>query len=452
MPTLAGQGTATASSAPWLDASKPTQARVAALLNSMTLAEKVGQMDQQLVDNVTDPNSANCNTGNFGMPNPACMQTFFVDQHVGSVLAGGTDNPIDTTGNGGVGNTGFDWANEYNMIQGYAIQHSRLHIPVIFGVDAVHGFGHPWQAPLFPQSIGMGATWDPAAAQLGGAATANALRATGWVWDFAPVQDLSRDNRWGRTYETWAEEPVLSAAMGGANVKGMQSSGPANSLNVTATVKHFAGYSQAVNGHDRNEALLPLSYLQSLILPSYAGGIDAGSGTVMVNSGSINGIPATASHYLLTEILRNQMGFKGVVISDYQDVPALQSAYHIAPDLAGAIALAVNAGVDVSMEVTHPEQWQAAILQDVATEKISRARIDQAVGRILTLKFKLGLFDQPCVSNPNAACVDAGAANAVVTSGREATLKAAQESITLLRNQNNALPLSATGQVVVTGP
>src|SRR5947208_5269408 len=172
----------------------------------------------------------------------------------------------------------------------------------------------------------------------------------------------------------------------------------------------------------------------------------------MVNSGSINGVPATASHYLLTEILRGQMGFRGVVISDYQDVPALQSAYHIAPDLASAIALAVNAGVDVSMEVTHPELWQAAILQDVANGKISRSRIDQAVTRILTLKFKLGLFDQPCVSNATASCVEANAANAAVTAGRSRTLKAAQESMTLLRNQGNALPLSPTSNVVVTGP
>src|ERR1700704_4378874 len=334
MPTLAGQGNTNSPPAPWLNGSKPTADRVTALLNSMTLAEKVGQMDQQLVDNVTDPNSANCNTGNFGMPNPACMQTFFVDQHVGSVLAGGTDNPIDTPGAGGAGNPGYDWANEYNMIQSYALQHTRLHIPVIFGVDAVHGFGHPWQAPLFPQSIGIGATWDPAAAQPGGTITANGLRATGWVWDFAPVQDLSRDNRWGRTYETWAEEPVLSAALGGANVQGLQAPGADKSLKVTATVKHFAGYSQAVNGHDRNEALLPLNYLQSLLLPSYTGGLAAGSGTVMVNSGSINGVPATASHYLLTDILRKQLRFKGVVISDYQDVPALQTAYHITPDLA----------------------------------------------------------------------------------------------------------------------
>ena len=455
LPTLASQVSASTAtpSRPWLDASKPTTARVDALLHAMTLPEKVGQMDQQLVDNLTDPNSANCNTSTFGMPNTACEQKILVDQHVGSVLAGGTDNPIDTTGNHtGVGNTGLDWANEYNMIQSYAIQNSRLHIPLIFGVDAVHGFGHPWQAPLFPQSIGMGATWDPAAAKAGGAATADALRATGWLWDFAPVQDLARDNRWGRTYETWAEEPVLSAAMGGANVQGLQTPGGANSLNVTATVKHFAGYSQSVNGHDRNEALLPLNYLQSVLLPSYAGGVDAGAGTVMVDSGSINSVPATASHYLLTDILRKQMGFQGVVISDYQDVPALQTAYHIVPDLAGAIAKAVNAGVDMSMEVTNPDQWQTAILQDVTTEKISRARIDEAVRRILTLKFQLGLFDQRCVNDMTVPCVNATAADAAVTAGRGTTLNAARESITLLRNQANALPLSPSSSIVVTGP
>jgi len=435
----------------WLDADKPIHARVNALLDAMTLAEKVGQMDQQLVDNVTGPSNA-CGSQGFAQPNPTCMKTVLVDNYTGSVLAGGTDNPPDTTGQGGTGNTGYDWANEYNMIQKYAIENSRLHIPLIFGVDAVHGFGHPWQAPLYPQSIGMGATWDPSAAQAGGTATADALRATGWVWDFAPVQDLSRDNRWGRTYETWAEEPVLSAAMGAANVHGLQTAGPAHSLDVTATVKHFAGYSQSVNGHDRNEALLPLNYLQSMILPSYAGGIDAGAGTVMADSGSINAVPATGSHYLLTDILRKQMHFQGVVISDYQDVQALQTAYHIADDPAEAIAKAVNAGVDMAMYVTNSDQWQAAILEGVQSHAISMARINEAVRRILTLKFNLGLFDQPCVNNPNTPCVDASAANAAVTAGRDATLHAARESMTLLRNQNNTLPLSASANVVVTGP
>src|SRR6266487_4126833 len=290
----------------------------------------------------------------------------------------------------------------------------------------------------------MGATWDPSAARAGGVVTANALRATGWIWDFAPVQDLSRDNRWGRTYETWAEEPALAAAMGAANVSGLQSAGGPNSLKVTATVKHFAGYSESINGHDRAEAQLPLRYLQDTFLPSYAGAVDAGSGTVMVDSGSVNGIPATASHYLLTTLLRGRLGFKGVVISDYADVPALASTYHMAPDLAGAAALAVNAGVDMAMLPFNADQWQAAMQQDVKDGSISMARINQAVARILTLKFSLGLFDHPMV--------DASKADAAVEAGRDVTLQAAQESITLLRNQGNALPLSPTAKLVVTGP
>ncbi len=448
-----GGALTTTSAAAWLDAARPVSARVDALLGAMTLPEKVGQMDQQLVTTLTDTNGATCGDSGWNTPNPACLQKILVTDHVGSVLAGGTNNPPDTTGGGGVGNTGFDWATEYNIIQQYAIKNSRLHIPLVFGVDAVHGFGHPWQAPLFPQSIGIGATWDPAVAQAGGAVTANALRATGWVWDFAPVQDLSRDNRWGRTYETWAEEPALASALGAANVRGLQAAaGPGGGLKVSATVKHFAGYSQAVNGHDRNEALLPLNYLQNTILPSYAAAIDAGSGAVMVNSGSVNGVPATGSHYLLTDILRGQLGFKGVVISDYQDVQALQSTYHVAADLPGAIAVAVNAGVDMGMVVSNPDQWQAAILQDVNTGKISHARIDQAVRRILTMKFELGLFDQPCAADPSKPCVDASAANAAVTAGRDRTLKAARESVTLLRNQNGVLPLSPSAKVVVTGP
>src|SRR5689334_12898829 len=219
--------TATSASASGIPAYRnshlPVQARVADLLGRMTLPEKIGQMVQIEATQVTDTSNNCTSQGGFNLPNPVCEQKIFIDNHVGSILAGGTDIPPDTTGNNGTGNTGLDWANEYNTMQSYAINHSRLHIPVIFGVDAVHGFGHPWQAPLFPQSIGMGATWDPAAAMAGGQVTGNALRATGWVWDFAPVQDLSRDNRWGRTYETWAEEPQLAAAMGGAFVRGLQS-------------------------------------------------------------------------------------------------------------------------------------------------------------------------------------------------------------------------------------
>src|SRR6266699_5007815 len=315
MPASAKTSTAAAASArpAYLDAKLTVQARVNNPLGRMTLPEKTGQIVQIEVTQVTDTSDKCTSQGGFDLPNPVCEQKIFVDNNVGSILAGGTDIPVDTTGKGGTGNTGQDWANEYNSMQAYAIAHSRLHIPVIFGVDAVHGFGHPYQAPLFPQSIGMGATWDPSAARAGGAVTANALRATGWSWDVAPVQDLSRDNRGGRTYEAWAEEPALAGAMGGAFVSGLQSGSGGHALKVTATVKHFAGYSESINGHDRSEAQLPLRYLQDTFMPSYAGAIDAGAGTVMADSGSINGVPATASHYLLTTLLRDRLGFKGVV-------------------------------------------------------------------------------------------------------------------------------------------
>src|SRR3954462_14409003 len=311
--TLSVTAAAPAGGSPrYLDQKASIHSRVNDLLHRMTLQEKVGQMDQQLVDDVTGPSSA-CGSRGWAQLNQSCLKTWLVDNYTGSVLAGGTDNPPDTTGQGGTGNTGYDWANEYNMIQKYAIENSRLHIPLVFGVDAVHGFGHPWQAPLYPQSIGMGAPWDPAQARAGGAATADALRATGWTWNFAPVQDLARDNRWGRYYETWAEEPALATALGAANAKGLQES-QSHERNVAATVKHFAGYSQSINGHDRNEALLPLNYLQRTLLPAYAGGIDAGALSVMANPESNKAVPAHASHYLLTDILRDQMGFDGVVI------------------------------------------------------------------------------------------------------------------------------------------
>jgi beta-glucosidase len=424
----------------YLDAHASAKDRAKDLLDRMTLEEKVGQMDQIVVGELRDsapPATGDCN--NVGGSNDplqtVCLQRVLIDFHTGSILAGATDNPADNTGRG--------WAEQYNTIQHYAIDHSRLHIPIIFGVDAVHGFGHPFEAPLFPHSIGMGATWDPAVVEAGGAVTRTALLATGGNWNFAPVQDLARDNRWGRYYETWSEAPVLAAALGAADVRGLQGGDPKAPL-VAATVKHFAGYSESINGHDRVEAQLPIRYLQDVFLPSYAGGIDAGAATVMVDSGSINNIPATASSFLLQTELRQRLGFKGVVISDFGDVPALANNYHVAADFPGAIAKAVNAGVDVSMTPNDYVGWNNGLIQDVQQRLVSMRRIDDAVLRILTLKFQLGLFDHPFV--------DASKANAAVEAGRDVTLKAARESITLLRNQGSVLPLSPNARLVVTGP
>ena len=417
------------------------QARVHDLLRRMTLAEKVGQMDQIVVGKLrgpSNPSNGDCNGGNSDQLQQACLQKVLISDNTGSILSGGTDNPPDNTGKG--------WADLYNTVQHYAIEHSRLHIPIIYGVDAVHGFGHPTQATLFPQSIGMGATWDTTLAQAAGGATRDQICSTGTVWDFAPVQDPARDNRWGRYYETWAEEPALSAAMGAANIQGMQSGTcPTDpGLRVASTVKHFAGYSQSINGHDRVEEQLPIRYLQDVFLPSYAGGIDAGADTVMVNSGSINGVPATASRFLLTTELRQRLGFTGVVISDYGDVPALASTYHIAADLEGAVADAVNAGVDMAMEPDQPTEYDAALAAAVHDGLVPMWRINQAVSRILTLKFKLGLFDNPYV--------DASKADAAISGHQDLARQAADESMTLLRNDSGTLPLSSSSRVVVTGP
>ena len=432
----------------YMDSNAPIQARARDLLRRMTLREKVGQMDQIVVEVLrgsTNPADGNCPSSSTNDDNlqTNCLHKVLITDATGSVLSGATDNPA--------GNSGTDWANLYNTIQHYAIDHSRLHIPIIYGVDAVHGFGHPYKATLFPQSIGMGATWDTQLAQAAGAATRDQVCSTGTNWVFAPVQDPSRDNRWGRYYETWGEEPALSGAIGAANIRGMQTGTcPSGSgLRVAATVKHFAGYSESINGHDRVEAQLPIRYLQDQFMPSYAAGINAGADAVMVDSGSINGIPATASHFLLTTELRRRLGFKGVVISDYGDIPALETpanggSYGIAPDLATAAADAINAGVDMAMEPFDSTGWDAAVISDVHNGSIPMWRINQAVTRILTMKFELGLFDHPYA--------DPSKANAAIAGNKGLARKAADESMTLLRNQNGTLPLSTSSKVVVTGP
>ncbi len=424
-----------------MDPSAPVSARVHDLLRRMTLREKVGQMDQAVVGllrDKTNPANGICNGDNTSQPQTNCLQRVLVSDATGSVLSGGTDNPPDNTGTG--------WANLYNTIQHYAIDHSRLHIPIVYGVDAVHGFGHPTAATLFPQSIGMGATWDTQLARQAGQATRDQVCSVGTVWDFAPVQDVARDNRWGRLYETWGEEPALSGAMGAANISGMQSGTcPTDrGLRVSSTVKHFAAYSESINGHDRVEEQIPIRYLQDLFLPSYAGGISAGADTVMVNSGSINGIPATASHFLLTTELRQRLGFTGVVISDYNDVFALQTTYHIAGNLESAVAEAVNAGVDVAMNAISTTQYDDALIAAVHDGLVPMWRINQATARVLTLKFKLGLFDHPYV--------DPSKADAAISGNVALDRQAADESMTLLQNKNGALPLSTSSRVTVVGP
>jgi beta-glucosidase len=410
-------------------AAAPVANRVADLLKRMTLEEKVGQM---AVFNITGI-QGDCEWSG-GALNEACMKQILVDSKIGNILSGGGTSPEQ--------NTPKAWAEMVNAIQKYAIDNNRLHIPITYGVDAVHGHNNVVGSTKFQQQIGLGAAWDTQLTGLLGQSTAKVVKATGPQWNYSPVLEVARDTRWGRYYETYSEDPYLTSALGSSYIQGMQKSG-----RVTATDKHFGAYSEPFNGHDRVPADVSQRYLQDTLLPPYRAGVDSGAMTVMANSGAINGVPATASHYLLTDLLRGQWGFNGVVVSDWDDVLSLQTRYHLADNYADAAVLAVNAGVDMAMlPPTDNQQFPAALLQAAKAGKVSGKRIDQAVSRILTLKFKLGLFDHPYV--------DASKADATVLgTDKDLAVRAATESQVLLKNDGNVLPLSTgIGKVVVAGP
>lgn len=414
------------------DASAPVQVRVADLLRRMTVPEKVGQLQQIALSRLQ---GTDCRWSG-GQLNDTCLRQVLATEGAGSILSGGGMGPPQ--------NTPREWALMVNAIQRYAVANSRLHIPIVYGVDAVHGHNNVLGSTVFPHQIGIGATWNTGLARATAESTQRAVAATGTTWNFAPVADVARDQRWGRYYETYGEDPVLAGELSAGAVVGLQNG--SSGRPVAATVKHFAGYSEPGNGHDRVPSDFSIRYLQDTILPPYRAAVDAGAMSIMVNSGAVNGIPATASRYLLTEILRDRWRFSGVVVSDWNDVRALHTAYHIVGDYAGAVAAAVNAGVDVAMLPPDDRDFHTAALDAVNRGLIGKKRLDQAVARVLTMKFRLGLFDNPYV-DPDRA--DA----AVLGTDRELARRAATESLVLLRNENGALPLPAAQRnIVVTGP
>src|SRR3954447_9719825 len=418
---------------PYRNAKLPISQRVDDLLGRMTLAAKVGQMTQVDVRKLQgDP----ANDWDRGPLNDVMMRQVLLDAAVGSVLSGGGASPAV--------NTPKAWAEMTSAIQHVAVDQSRLGIPVIYGVDAVHGHNNVLGATMFPHPIGRGASFDPNLAERLGTRTARAVRATGIHWDFAPVTDTARDLRWGRYYEPFGEDPLLTGTMASGVVHGLQ--GQDLRKGVAATVKHFLGYSAPDSGHDRTDATIFPQQLQDLHMPPFQQAIDAGAATVMINSGSINGNPVHGSHDLLSGLLRDKIGFEGVAVSDWQDVENLLTKYHVAATYADAVALAVNAGIDMAMVPMDAAGFTSALIADVEAGKVSEARVDEAVERILALKFRLGLFERPYV--------DAELANEIANNPADVKLArtAAAESLTLLEN-DGTLPLArTTPRVLVTGP
>jgi beta-glucosidase len=325
-----------------------------------------------------------------------------------------------------------------HRMQQLAMQ-SRLKVPLWFLGDVCHGF-----ATIFPVPLALAASWDTALVERVHRAAAVEATAAGVDWTFCPMVDISRDPRWGRVVEGAGEDPFLGSAMAAAQVRGFQGADLSARDTMMATVKHFAGYGAVQAGRDYNAAWIPPREFRDVYLPPYRAAVDAGAGSVMAAFTTLDYVPATADHALLTGILRDQWGFKGLVVSDYDAVPELQQ-HGVAHNAAEAARLALHAGVDIDL---HSGTYLRELPALVRSGKVPEAELDAAVRRVLAAKYKLGLFDDPFRYGDRAT------AKRVTLSPKHRALarKAARESMVLLENRDGTLPLQRHGRIAVIGP
>lgn len=404
------------------------EAKIDALLKQMTIEEKVGQMTQVAIDVVTQRGTV----GRTHRIDPAKLEAAVSKYKVGSIL-----------NVNGEAYTVEHWQEIINAIQD-AVEKTRLRIPVIYGIDSVHGANYTLGATLFPQEVAMAATWNPALAERAGAITAFQTRASGIPWNFSPVLDIGRQPLWPRLWETYGEDVFLAGEIAGAYLRGLQGSDVGAPDKVAACLKHYAGYSLPMNGRDRTPAWIDERMLRQYVLPLFEAGVKAGVPSVMVNSGEISGIPGHANYRLLTEILKKEWGFQGLVVSDWEDIKRLHTRDRVAETPREAVRMAVMAGVDMSMVPTDYSFFDL-LLECVKDGSVPMARIDDAVRRILRVKHRTRLFERP---RPDAAMK----ARFASPEFRQANLDAAREAITLLKNDKGLLPLAKDRRVLVTGP
>lgn len=407
---------------------KPSK-RVADLLARMTLREKVGQMTQLTVAMVASGRDADLHM------DAVKLQQAVGDYGVGSIL-NVSDQALPLQ----------RWHEVLRDIQAAAAK-TRLKIPVLYGIDTIHGANYVRGATLFPQPLGMAATWNPELMRTASAIAARETRAAGIPWNFSPVLDVGRQPLWPRLYETFGEDSYLGSVMGVATVRGYQGDDPkelASPRAVAATLKHYVGYSYPTTGHDRTPALIPELVLREHFLPPFAAAVRAGAAAVMVNSGEVNGTPGHANGFLLKHVLRVELGFDGLVVSDWEDIKKLVTIHRVAADEKEATRIAVLAGIDMSM-VPLDYSFADILVSLVEEGAVPMARIDEAAGRVLALKEKLGLFDDPLLGTASGAEVRGAEARGIA-------LQAARESIVLLANGKGVMPLREATQVLVTGP
>ncbi|MFW6042869.1 MAG: glycoside hydrolase family 3 N-terminal domain-containing protein [Marinilabiliaceae bacterium] len=405
--------------------------KVEALLDEMTLEEKIGQMTQLTIDVLGEQDGSEQDEFQIS---EAMMDTVFGQYKVGSIL-----NTPGTTAQ-----TREKWQEIIGKIQERSMD--EIGIPCIYGLDQIHGSTYILDGTMFPQPLNMGATFNRDLVREGGRITAYETKAGSVPWTFSPTVDLGRDPRWPRMWEGYGEDVYVNAEMGREAVLGIQGEDP-NDIEkeeIAVTMKHYMGYGVPYSGKDRTPAIISPRQLREKHFEPFREAVESGALSVMANSGSINGMPVHASYEWLTEWLKEDLNWDGVIVTDWADINNLYTREQVAADKKEAIKIAINAGVDMAME---PYDWDFCdYLKELVEEgEVEMSRIDDAVRRILRMKYRLGLFENPVYDMedfPKFGGEEHG----------KVALKSAEESMVLLKNEDALLPLSDGEKILVTGP
>lgn len=400
------------------------------LIDGMSVEQKVGQMTQINLGFLSS--SVDQHDGKVKQIDNGKLKRAIEQYHVGSILnTAGTAYSIEK------------WHKILTKIQDIALA-TPLKIPVLYGIDAIHGVTYTKGSTLFPHNIGLAATRNPVIANQIAVATAKETRASGLRWNFDPVIDVGRNPLWPRFCETFGEDPFLVSTLGAELIKGYEQDGLSQNTAVASCMKHFIGYSDPKSGKDRTEAYISDITLWQKHIPSFKAAIDAGASTIMINSSMINDVPVHGSYKLLTQLLRNKLGFKGMIVTDWEDIIRLHERHKIAETPREAVRIAIEAGIDMSM-VPNSFSFCEHLIDLVKSGDVSEERIDASVRRILVLKRDLGLFE-------NAYPEKDALQNFGLQEYQSLALNSARESMVLLKNQNNVLPLSKNKKYLLLGP
>ena len=399
-------------------------------VNRLTLEQKAGQMTQVAIDVIFEGPL-------YYLTKPPVIDEAKIRRILDTLQIGSILNHPSRT---------YPYPAEWYTIM-QAIQNRAMAttgVPVLYGQDAIHGANYVNGATLFAQPLGMAATFNPELARQCAAMTAYELKAASIPWNFSPAMDVGRNPVWPRNWESFGEDVYLNKVMGEAMVRGYQGDNPAADTSVAACMKHFTGYGSPTSGRDRTPVYLSERQLREYYYPQFQNAIDAGALTIMINSGELNGVPAHVNKNLLTDVLRGEMGFEGLAVSDWSDVRYLTDRHKVAENLKEAVFLSVDAGMDMSMTAVTTE-FPGLVVELVREGRLTEARIDLSVARIIATKVALGLYEKN-VWNPGDFPKFGGEEHAALSR------QSAEEAVVLLKNDGLPLPIGEARRIFVTGP